>query len=427
MADKKADILWPGIPQHFTMSSGTSSGRKFIPVSGEAMKSQRYGRLTALANYSMRNKRLNQLEGPMLFFSAPSSYVKYGKYEAKLISSLLSQSIPAWLKKYNLPGKGIDNYNRFDARIGCMVREAYTNRQNIRGMVAFPPWLHLFLLEVAENYAIDFKDLFPNFSLLITSGMNYRPYAPLIREKMGSGFDHMETYPSSEGFLAFTDTLNEEGMSFMPANGIFFEFIKANDLHKNDPERICIEEVSVQEEYAVIITTNSGLWSFVLGDTIKFISTHPWKFNITGRIGSTLSLVSESVTLADTDNCISAVCRQLHLPLFEFMCSAHHSVNEQISRYEWIVECAQPFPNKKIFAQTLHREMQKLNVLYEKFSHTGIIQVPEVTFAEPGFFISHIQQSQNFHAQIKMPHICVDHAKFCSYKKTLSPHSLIKI
>ena len=417
MGQGQADILWPGVPKYFAATSGTLSGKKFIPISTEGLKSQKMGRLTAMANYSMKYNKLNQLKGPMLFFSARPSFVQFGKYKARLVSALMAETIPNWMKKYNLPSGGIYEIENFGDRIDFMVKEALANKKDLRGIVAFPPWLQLFLNQLQLQNDLDFEKIFPNFSLLVTSGMSYKPYEQIVREKMGKHFDHLETFPSSEGFIGFKDTLNEPGMSFMPSNGVFYEFVKIADVNKENAERIGIEETETNTEYALLLTTNSGLWSYVLGDTVKFIQTHPWKFVVTGRVGRTLSLVAEHVTIGDADACIDAVCKKQNVTLHEYICSGNIPANGEKPRYEWIVECSNFPENKEAFAKALHVQMMKLNVLYEEVSEDGVMDVPIVYFVPPGSFMRYLNHSLDIDAQQKLEHICADYIKFCNYKR----------
>lgn len=249
--------------------------------------------------------------------------------------------------------------------------------------------------------------------------MRYDPYAQIVHDKMGQHFDHIETFPSSEGFISFKDTLQEPGMTLMPHNGVFYEFVRMTDLHKPHCERVCLEDTETNVEYALLLTTNSGLWSYVLGDTIKFIQTHPWKIIVTGRIGKTLSLVAEHLSMADADTCIGEVCKQQNVILHEYMCSGTVPTDGAKPRYEWIVESNTKPASAEAFALQLHKKMMTLNVLYEEVSEDGVMDVPIVYFVKPGSFMQHLSKTKNLDAQQKIEHICNDYHQFCTYKRSM--------
>ncbi len=418
MAFGEENILWPKSPAFFACTSGTSGGQKFIPISQQGLKSQKMGRLITMANYSIKYNKLNQLKGPLLFFSARPSFVKFGKYQAQLVSSLMTQTIPNWLKQYNLPSNDVQSIPSFDLRIKAMLQEALVQKNMLRGIVAFPPWLHLFLNELQSQTNHSFKEIFPNFSLLVTSGMSYQPYEQIVQNIMGNGFDQLETYPSSEGFISFKETLLEDGMSLLPNNGLFYEFVKLNELYNENPNRICIDAVENNIEYAIVLTTNSGLWSYVLGDTIKFISTDPIRMIITGRVGKTLSLAAEHVNNADVDSSIAKACSDYKIILSEYMVSG--SFDKQLGKpfYEWLIE-ADPIPNDIIdFGKSLDEQLKKHNVLYEELSEDGVMQASKVNFINKGSFMKYYAQ-QGIDAQQKVEHITQNYDRFCEIKNTI--------
>ncbi|WP_235297812.1 GH3 family domain-containing protein [Portibacter marinus] len=415
----ESDLLWPGKPLYFSVTSGTQSGKKFIPITRESLKSQKMGRLTTMAHYTMKYGRLNALKGPMLFFSARPNTIEFGNYKAQLLSSLMAETIPEWMKKYNLPSKEINKIEDFEARIDFMVTEAVAKRKELRGIVAFPPWLQIFLNKLEEVTDQSFLEFFPKFSLLSTSGMAYTPYASIVEQKMGKHFDRLETYPCSEGFISFTETLEYPGMSMMPKNGLYYEFIEARFLDKDPSQRICLNDIEVNKEYALLVTSNAGLWSYVVGDTVKFVSKDPWRLVVTGRLGQTISLVSEHVSVAETDECVSATCKKHGLTLLEYVCSGTISKQNHKPHYEWLIESNIKPENFELFVDDLHAKLKDLNVLYEEYCEDGIMQKPKVFFVPSGSFLRYLSNSRPLNVQHKINHICKDFTLFEEYKHHL--------
>ena len=312
------DMLWPGIPKAIAVTSGTTSGQKFIPLTAESYKSHRKGRMIAVANYSVKYNQWDHLKGPLLYFTGNATPRKLGNYDANLVSSLLFNNVPTWYRRLNLPSENVAQTIDFSERMILMIDEALKNRNQLRGIVAFPPWLSHFLDQLEQQTNSTFGELFPNFKLLVTSGMSFTSYETKIVKQLGQNFDRLETYPTSEGFIGFTAARNAAGFSLLPQNGIFYEFVKVTDLKQEHPQRFWIDEVQLGIEYALVLTTNAGLLSYVLGDTVKFINLNPHKLIITGRVNRAISIIKENVTLTDTNNSISKLSSQYNMTISEY-------------------------------------------------------------------------------------------------------------
>ena len=333
------NMLWPGIPKAIAVTSGTTSGQKFIPLTTESFKCHRKGRMMAIANYSVKYNQWNHLKGPLLYFTGNSTPIKFGNYDANLVSSLLFNDVPDWYRRLNLPGEKVAQTLDFSERMTLIIEEALKNREQLRGIVAFPPWLSHFLDLLEKETNTSFEELFPNFNLLLTSGMSFTNYENKIVKQLGQNFDRLETYPTSEGFIGFTANRNESGFSLLPQNGIFYEFVKVADLENEHPQRFWIDEVESGVEYALILTTNAGLLSYVLGDTVKFIELNPHKLIITGRINRAISTFAEHVTVTDTNNSISNLARQFNLTIAEYCVAAKPQQQDKKPQYTWIIAC----------------------------------------------------------------------------------------
>ena len=424
-SNKEPNVLWPGIPRYFAQTSGTISGKKFIPITHESFQSQRKGRVIAMANYSMRNQKLNQMKGPMLFFSSFAKNEQFGAYSSNLVSSIMAQNIPKWLRKYNLPSDDVHQIEDFSLRMDQMIREVLIHRKALRGIVSFPPWLNFFLEKLESHANVGFEELFPNFSLLVTSGMSYLPYQSKVVARMGRNFDHLETYPTSEGFIGFTDELEIPGFSLMPSNGVFFEFVKLKDVQDRYAFRVPLEEVELGEEYAILVSNNSGLMSYLIGDTVKFISLNPRKMIITGRINRAISLMSENVSLHNTDSCIAQLSKELNQNFSEYLCHGFHPSDQSLPHYRWILEAADSSSKLSSLGEMIHQKLGKINTLYQHYSSEGLIGKPEVILVKPGSFFSYVQSQKSVDFQQKMEHICVDPEKFLSCLKFMKDHQLI--
>lgn len=408
-------VLWPGVPKAFALTSGTTSGQKLIPLTVDSLKSQQRGRMIAVANYAIKYNQWNHLNGPLLYFTGHSTPTKVGNFDANLVSSLLINQVPNWYRRLNLPNAQVADTIDFSERMDLMVHEALKNRTLIRGIVAFPPWLNHFLDLVEAETSQKFHELFPNFSLLVTSGVSYNSYKHKISRQLGGNFDRIETYPTSEGFIGFTSDRNEEGFSLLPNNGVFYEFVRIQELKKEYPERYWVDEVELGIEYAILLTTNSGLLSYVLGDTVKFISLSPPKMIITGRVNRSLSPLAEHVNVVQTDRCIALLAQQFNLTISAYMVTATPQEDSQLPQYRWIIACDRKPENQEAFIHQLEQNLQAENSLYNSFKLENLYQKTEILFVQSDAFIRYLKRNEALHFQHKTIPIQPDLFTFNTY------------
>ncbi len=406
------DMLWPGIPKAIAVTAGTTSGQKFIPLTAESYKSHRKGRMMAIANYSVKYNQWEHLKGPLLYFTGNSTSRKLGKYDANLVSSLLFKNVPNWYRRLNLPSEKLSQTIDFSERMTLMIDEALKNHKQLRGIVAFPPWLSHFLDQLEQQTNSTFGELFPNFNLLVTSGMSFTSYENKIVKQLGQNFDRLETYPTSEGFLGFTANRNETGFSLLPQNGVFYEFVKMTDLNLEHPQRVWIDEVELGVEYALILTTNAGLLSYLLGDTVKFIDLKPHKMVITGRVNRAISILKENVTITDTDNSISKLTQQFNLTISEYCVAAKPPQLDKKPQYTWIIACKNRPENPEAVKQQLDLNLIHENILYGSFRRDGLFEVPEVLFVKEDASMNYLKSQGGIHFQQKTEHLQLDLTKF---------------
>jgi hypothetical protein len=369
----------------------------------------------------MAYQKLKHIKGPMVFFSGYSANEAFGKYQSNLVSAIMATNIPAWLRKYNLPSAKAAQIKDFDLRMAAIIRECIQARHHLRGMVTFPPWLLYFLEQLPKHTNASFSELFPNFGLLITSGMSYTPYRANTERLLGKTYDRLETYPTSEGFIGFTESLHNPGFSLMPANGMFFEFVHLKDVDNPYAKRYCLEEVECACPYAILVTTNAGLMSFLIGDSVEFISVNPPRMIITGRINRVISLVSENVSINDTDSCIHLFSHETNIHVYDYVCAGVHG---NTPHYQWIISCDALPDKREILCEALHTCMKKTNTLYKHYSNDTLIGPPEIMWVKRNAFPTFMQQHGELDFQKKVEHICVDTAKFERCKSFMSQHQL---
>lgn len=240
----------------------------------------------------------------MLFLSGTPALSYENGIAIGRLSGIVNNEIPNWFKKNKLPDNKINAIQPWEAKIDTMVREL--SKSDIRVIGGIPPWIQMFC-ETLLNYTgkNTVLDVFPNLELYIHGGVNYAPYKQKINQLFGQEIALIETYPASEGFIAYQDNYQQDGMQLVLNDGIFYEFIPKDSILDPNAERIQLEDVSLNTDYAIILTTNAGLWSYLIGDLVRFVSLKPHKIKVSGRISQFISAFGEHVISSEIDQAIS--------------------------------------------------------------------------------------------------------------------------
>lgn len=356
------DVLWKGPTLYFAKTSGTTAGKKYIPVTADSLLSHRRGRSYMMMNYLAvyRNKKF--LHGEMLIFSEDHPFEKAGKIPAAAISSILTSTMPFYLKQERLPSKEAISIKDYDLKLDAMVKECIG--KNITCMVGVPPWLLRFLNRMKEMTGKIFSEHFPDFSLLTVSGMNFEPYRALVNEHIQIPYDQLQSYPASEGIIGYQDKLEEAGMALILDQGIFYEFVPIAELGKDLPVRYKMDEVSVGEEYAIVLNTNAGLWGYLLGDTVKFISLSPPRILLTGRTNQYLSAFGEGMKLPELEHLLLETAKFFGVNIVEYT-AAPIIPADSLPYYEWLIEFERPFERVQEFETQLNERLCAHNYSYK--------------------------------------------------------------
>jgi len=416
--DGEKNVLWKGTPIYFAKTSGTSSEVKYIPVTSDSLRCQRQGRLSLFSNYIGGLEQKKILKGKILLFSENHLFEMKGKIPTAAISAILSYRLPAFLKKDYLPNKSIHLIADYDERITEMVRASIN--ENITTIVGMPPWLLLYLKRLKEITKKNFSEIFPNFSLLSLSGMSVEPYRKLINEYLDMPYDQLETYPSSEGFIAYKDRLGEPGMVLSLDKGIFYEFIPTVELKNAIPIRYKIDEIKLNEEYAIVLNTNAGLWGYLLGDTVKFISLFPLRIIITGRISQCLSTFGERTSIEDVERCLSIAIKEFDTSISEFTVTSvmKHSEKE-LPYYEWLIEFDKPFDPIKEFSYRLNELLCIQNSYYKDLLNARAIKPLVIKPVRKNGFYDFAKSQGKIGGQYKAIRLSTNSEKFNELKNFL--------
>ena len=402
------NVLWPGKPAYLAKTSGTTSGVKYIPISKESMPEHIKAARNALLSYIHETGNADFVDGKMIFLQgSPVLSVKAGVSIGRL-SGIVAHHVPAYLQKNRLPSYEVNCIEDWEQKVDAIVEETYN--QDMRLISGIPPWCQMYFDRLsAKAGGKKVKDIFPNFKLFVHGGVNYEPYRARMEESIGAKIDSIETYPASEGFIAFQDSQKDKGLLLMVDSGIFYEFIPSEEYFNEHPTRINIKDVELDKNYALIMNTSAGLWGYSLGDTIKFISKNPYKIVVTGRIKHYISAFGEHVIGEEVEQSLMSVAKEEGVDVVEFTVAPQ--VNPpagQLPYHEWFIEFGSAPADLKAFAFKVDKALQKKNIYYFDLIEGNILQPLIIQSLQKDAFINYMRSQGKLGGQNKVPRLAND-------------------
>jgi acyl-CoA synthetase (AMP-forming)/AMP-acid ligase II len=273
-----------------------------------------------------------------------------------------------------------------------------------------PPWVQMYFDRLEAQSGQKIGELFPDFQLFVTGGVNFEPYRQKIMESIGRDIDVVETYPASEGFIAFQDSTGEEGLLLNVDGGIFYEFVPTETYFTATPKRLSLAEVQVGVNYALLMSTNAGLWSYSIGDTVKFVSLDPFRIVVTGRIKHFISAFGEHVIAEEVERSMAEACKAFpDVQLVEFTVAPQVNPEKgDLPHHEWLVELSGPLPDKAGFQAILEASMRAQNIYYQDLITGKVLRGLELTILAPNAFIDYMKSQGKLGGQNKVPRLSND-------------------
>lgn len=401
------DVLWKGKPLYFAKTSGTTSGTKYIPITHDSIPNHIDSARDALLNYLHETGNSVFLDKKLIFLSgSPELDQKAGIHVGRL-SGIVNHHVPAYLRTNQLPSYATNIIDDWETKLERIIDE--TIHQPMSLISGIPPWVQMYFDRIQERTGKPIKQVFPDFSLFVYGGVNFEPYRARLFESIGKPIDSIETYPASEGFIAFQDTQTEEGLLMLLDSGIFFEFIPADEYFTENPRRLTIEEVDLGKHYAVVINSNAGLWGYSLGDTVKFVSRDPYRLLVTGRIKHFISAFGEHVIGEEVERALKDAMQQHpETEVIEFTVAPMVSPPEGLPYHEWLVEFATPPHDPAAFARDVDNRLTQLNVYYDDLITGAILQPLKLTSLPRGAFQRYMKSQGKLGGQNKVPRLAND-------------------
>jgi len=407
MTAGEADVLWPGKPAYLAKTSGTTSGVKYIPLSKESMPEHIKSARNALLSYIHETGKADFVDGKMIFLQGSPIMSEKAGIAIGRLSGIVAHHVPAYLQKNRLPSYDVNCIEDWEQKVDAIVEETYA--QDMRLISGIPPWCQMYFDRLsAKAGGKKIKDIFPNFKLFVYGGVNYEPYRARIEESVGFGIDTIETYPASEGFIAFQDSQTDKGLLLLANSGIFYEFIPADEYYNDNPTRLSLAEVELNKNYALVLNTNAGLWGYSIGDTVKFTSIKPHKIVVTGRIKHYISAFGEHVIGEEVEHALMSVARQQGVDVVEFTVAPQVTPTNGLPYHEWFVEFGKAPADMQQFAQQVDEALQQKNIYYFDLIEGNILRPLVIRNLQPDSFINFMRSQGKLGGQNKVPRLSND-------------------
>ncbi|MBS1598800.1 MAG: GH3 auxin-responsive promoter family protein [Bacteroidetes bacterium] len=405
----KHNILWKGIPLYLAKTSGTTSGVKYIPISKDSIDNHFNTARNAVMCYMAETGNTKFWEGKMIFLSGSPELERIGGIPTGRLSGISNHRVPQYLRTNQLPSYETNCIEEWETKLDKIVEE--TINQNMTLISGIPPWVQMYFDRLIAVSGKKIIELFPNFSLLVHGGVNFEPYKAKLFDSIGKEIDTIETYPASEGFLAFQDTRKEEGLLLKTNDGIFFEFVPAAEIFNERPTRLSLKDVKVGENYALIISSNAGLWAYNIGDTVKFVSVDPYRIVVTGRVKHFISAFGEHVIGEEVEYSLMKAAHEEGVHITEFtVAPVIGQQGEGKSFHEWFIEFENKPADLQEFAMKVDTNLRAKNIYYDDLISGNILQPLHIHPVKKNGFIDYMKSIGKLGGQNKVPRLSNDRA-----------------
>ena len=401
----EADVLWPGRPLYYAKSSGTTSGAKYIPITGDSMPQHIRAAREALLNYIHQTGSTKAINGKHIFLQgSPVLEYKNGVALGRL-SGIVAHYVPAYLQKNRMPSWETNCIEDWETKVDAIVDE--TLKENMTIIGGIPSWVQMYFERLIQKTGKAVGELFPNFSLFVYGGVNFEPYRGIFKKLIGRTPDSIEFYPASEGFFAYQDSQSDKGLLLLLNHGIFYEFIVASSFFEKEQEFHSLEEVQVGVNYVMIISTTAGLWRYNIGDTIQFTSLDPFKVIVSGRIKHFISAFGEHVIVSEVEQALQKAVEgeENDVTIREFTVAPQIKPKSGLPYHEWFIEFDQEPSNIEAFALHIDKQMQHKNIYYDDLIKGNILRPLVIQKVKRDGFQSYMKSIGKLGGQNKVPRV----------------------
>lgn len=408
MMNGEENVLWNTPVQWFAKSSGTTSDKsKFIPISGESLQDNHYkASKDVLSFYYASHPESDLLTGKSLVIGGShqinqlNEEVQYGD-----LSAVVMQNSPFWTNWIRTPDLSIILMDEWESKIEKLAQS--TINENVTSMAGVPTWLIVLLKRILEiTGKKNIKEVWPSLELYMHGGVNFVPYKKQFEDLIGAPINYLEIYNASEGFFAGQDDLDKEGMLLMCDHGVFYEFVPVEEWEKPNPRTILLDEVEAGKNYALVVTTNGGLWRYLIGDTIQFTSLQPYRLKVSGRLKHFINAFGEEVIIDNTDKAIAVACKETGAIVRDYTAAPVYFSEATNGAHEWLIEFEKEPDDLQQFVCELDAALKNINSDYEAKRYKNIaLRLPIVKKVASNTFVNWLSSKGKLGGQHKVPRL----------------------
>ncbi|HAW52222.1 MAG TPA: hypothetical protein DCX54_07845 [Flavobacteriales bacterium] len=402
------DLLWPGETIWFAKSSGTTNDKsKFIPVTKEALEECHFkGGKDMLSIYCNNTPDTQIFNGKGLMLGGSSQLLPGHRdsYSGDL-SSIIINNLPFWADLFKTPDTSISLMHNWEEKLDKIAHS--TLNEDVTNIAGVPSWMLKMLHKILEfTDAKTVMDVWPNLEVYFHGAVNFEPYRLQYDEIIGKKINYLELYNASEGFFGIQDQSRVSEMLLMLDYGIYYEFIPMNELDRDHPNTLSLEEVEIGKNYAMVISTNAGLWRYKIGDTIQFTSLSPFRIIVSGRTKHFINAFGEEVIIDNADRSISIACERTNSRISDYTAAPIYLTNKSAGGHEWLIEFEKEPENLENFAQILDEALKSVNSDYEA-KRTGDIalKMPVIQSVKRNTFYNWLKHKNRLGGQNKVPRL----------------------
>ena len=402
------NIFWPTPIRWFAKSSGTTNAKsKFIPISNESLEDCHFkGGKDMLSLYFANNENSALFQGKALRLGGSKALYEENDTYFGDLSAIIIDNLPLWAELVSSPSQKVSLMSEWESKMEAIVKE--TLRADIRSMAGVPSWMLVLLQKVlAETGKETILEVWPNMEVYFHGGVNFLPYKEQYKALLPSDSVHyVELYNASEGFFGVQDQLDSDELLLMLDYGIFYEFIPMKTYGTKNEKVIPLSEVEVGVQYAVIISTNAGLWRYHIGDTIRFTSIGTYRFKITGRTKHFINVFGEELVIENANTALETVCQKHQVQVVDYTAAPIFMDGNEKGGHEWLIEFKKPPQNSDAFAEDLDIALQRINSDYEAKRYKNMTLMPlKLHVAAPKTFYKWLKQKGKIGGQHKVPRL----------------------
>ena len=408
MVEGNSNVLWPGKPKYYAKTSGTTSGVKYIPLTKDSLPNHIGTARKALMSYAAKSNHARLFDGKVMFLSGSPTLKDTNGVATGRLSGIVNHEIPSWIKGNQLPSYETNCIEDWEDKVNHIVEE--TCKKDLRLISGIPPWVQMYferLLDgTGKNNVID---VFPNLQVFMYGGVNYEPYRPIIENLIGKSIDSIELYPASEGFIAFQDTLENNGLLLNTNSGIYYEFVPLKDFQNGTHHRLGLKDVQIGIDYVLVLTNNAGLWAYNLGDTIRFVELEPYRLIVSGRVKHFISAFGEHIIGKEVEQAMQEACTKHGCTAIEFTVAPEVSPGDGgLPYHEWFIEFEDHPRSIESFSEDLDASLRRQNIYYDDLIEGNILKPAVVRILARNSFVGYMKSQGKLGGQNKVPRLSND-------------------